>query len=198
MLVHVSSEYVFDGRHPGPIPEDAPPAPLSVYGRSKAAGDAFATAVERHYLVRTTWLVGNGGNFVRTMASLADRGICPSVVDDQIGRLTFADGLAAGIAHLLRTGAPFGAYNLTAAGEPASWAEVAREVFRLRGRDPDDVRHVSTAEYYAGRSGIAPRPANSVLDLGKIRATGFEPREWRAALREYLSREEAQAPRSSA
>ena len=101
MLVHLSSEYVFDGRHPGPIPEDSPPAPLSVYGRSKAAGDRFASTVARHYLVRTTWLVGEGGNFVRTMASLADRGISPAVVDDQIGRLTFAADLAAGIAHLL-------------------------------------------------------------------------------------------------
>jgi dTDP-4-dehydrorhamnose reductase len=198
VLVHVSSEYVFDGRHPGPVPEDAPPSPLSVYGRSKAAGDRYASAVERHYLVRTTWLVGEGGNFVRTMASLADRGIAPAVVDDQIGRLTFAADLAAGIAHLHRTRAPFGTYNLTGAGEPASWADVAREVFRLRGRSPDDVTPVSTAEYYAGKSGIAPRPLNSVLDLAKIRAAGFEPRDWRVALPDYLGRQEAQAPRSSA
>jgi dTDP-4-dehydrorhamnose 3,5-epimerase len=198
VLVHVSSEYVFDGRYPGPIPEDVPPSPLSVYGRSKAAGDAFAATVDRHYLVRTTWLVGNGGNFVRTMASLAHRGSCPAVVDDQIGRLTFAADLAAGIAHLQRTAAPFGTYNLTGGGEPASWADVAREVFRLRGRAPDDVRRVSTAEYYAGKAGIAPRPANSVLDLTKIRAAGFEPQDWRIGLGEYLGRQAAQAPRSSA
>lgn len=186
VLVHVSSEYVFDGRHAGSIPEDAEPSPLSAYGRSKAAGDRFAAAVDRHYLVRTTWLVGEGRNFVRTMASLADRGVAPSVVDDQIGRLTFAAELAAGIAHLVRAGAPFGTYNLTGAGEPASWADVAAEVFRLRGRSADDVRRVSTDEYYAGRAGIAPRPLNSVLDLTKIRSTGFEPRDWRVALAEYL------------
>lgn len=198
VLVHLSSEYVFDGRHDGPVPEDAAPSPLSAYGRSKAAGDRFASAVARHYLVRTTWLVGEGRNFVGTMASLAGRGASPSVVDDQIGRLTFATDLAAGIAHLVRTGAPFGTYNLTGGGEPASWADVAREVFRLSGRDPDDVRRVSTAEYDAGKPGIAPRPANSVLDLSRLRATGFEPPDWRVALADYLGRTAAQAPRSSA
>jgi dTDP-4-dehydrorhamnose 3,5-epimerase len=196
VLVHLSTEYVFDGRSAGPIPEDAPPSPLSAYGRSKAAGDRFASAVDRHYVVRTTWLVGEGRNFVRTMAALADSGASPSVVDDQIGRLTFATDLAAGIAHLLRTGAPFGTYNLTGGGEPASWADVAAEVFRLRGRSADDVRRVSTAEYDAGRSGVAPRPANSVLDLTKIRSAGFEPRDWREALADHLRSD--QAPRSSA
>jgi dTDP-4-dehydrorhamnose reductase len=186
VLVHVSSEYVFDGRHDGPIPEDAAPSPLSVYGRSKAAGDGFAAAVDRHYLLRTTWLVGDGGNFVRTMAALAGRGISPSVVDDQIGRLTFATDLAAGIAHLLRTRAPYGTYNATGAGDPASWADVAAEVFRLCGRDPGDVRRVSTEEYFAGKPGIARRPLNGVLDLSKLQAAGFSPPDWRVALAEYL------------
>lgn len=207
VLVHVSSEYVFDGRAARPIPEDAPPSPLSAYGRSKAAGDRFASSVDRHYLVRTTWLVGEGRNFVRTMASLADRGVSPAVVDDQIGRLTLATELAAGIAHLVRTGAPFGTYNLTGDGDPGSWADVAGEVFRLRGRSAADVRRVSTAEYTAGRTGVAPRPANGVLDLAKIRATGFRPRDWREALAEYLRSDPVcrlgpgsagQAPRTSA
>lgn len=191
VLVHVSTEYVFDGRHDGPIPEDAPLSPLSVYGRSKAAGDRFASGIERHYVVRTSWLVGEGGNFVRTMASLADRGSCPAVVDDQIGRPTCAADLAAGIAHLLRSGASFGTYNLTGAGEPASWADVAAEVFRLRGRPPGDVRRVSTAEYFAGKEGIAQRPPNSVLDLTRIRSAGFEPRDWRTGLVEYLTTDPA-------
>jgi dTDP-4-dehydrorhamnose reductase len=185
-LVHVSSEYVFDGRHEGPIPEDHPPSPLSVYGRSKADGDACATAIERHFLVRTTWLVGEGGNFVRTMVGLADRGISPSVVDDQIGRLTFARDLAAGIRHLVASGAPYGTYNLTGDGEPASWADVAAAVFTARGRSADDVRRVSTTEYFAGRTGIAPRPLNSVLDLTRIHGVGFRPRNWPDALGAYL------------
>ena len=186
-LVHVSSEYVFDGRHKGPMPEDLEPSPLSVYGRSKADGDRKASKTERHYLIRTTWVVGDGNNFVRTMTSLADRGIAPSVVDDQVGRPTFATDLAAGIAHLLGTGAPFGTYNLTCDGEPASWADLAEAVFEARGRRSDDVTRVSTAEYFAGTPTAAVRPLNSVLDLSKITATGFRPRDWRAALVEYLA-----------
>ncbi|NEK84272.1 NAD(P)-dependent oxidoreductase [Blastococcus saxobsidens] len=186
-LVHISSEYVFDGSHPGPIPEDLPPSPLSAYGRSKADGDARAAAIERHWLLRTTWLVGEGGNFVRTMAGLADRGISPSVVDDQIGRLTDARDLAAGIRHLVGTGAPYGTYNLTGAGEPGSWADVAAAVFTARGRSADDVTRVSTEEYFAGRTGIAPRPLNSVLDLAKLSATGWRTRPWRESLQEYLA-----------
>ncbi|MDK3256120.1 SDR family oxidoreductase [Blastococcus capsensis] len=185
-LVHISSEYVFDGRHDGAIPENVPPSPLSVYGRSKADGDARATAIERHWLVRTTWVVGEGGNFVRTMASLADRGISPSVVDDQIGRLTLTADLAAGIRHLVETGAPYGTYNLTGDGEAGSWADVAELVFTARGRAAADVTSVSTAEYFAGKTGIAPRPLNSVLDLTRIRAAGFGPRDWRKALAAYL------------
>jgi dTDP-4-dehydrorhamnose reductase len=105
-LVHISSEYVFDGKHEGPMPEDWPANPLSVYGQSKADGDTQASHVTKHYLVRTTWVVGDGGNFVRTMAGLADRGVSPTVVDDQIGRPTFTADLAAGIAHLVRNRAP--------------------------------------------------------------------------------------------
>jgi dTDP-4-dehydrorhamnose 3,5-epimerase len=185
-LVHLSSEYVFDGKHDGPMPEDWPPNPLSVYGQSKADGDVQAGHVTKHYLVRTTWVVGDGGNFVRTMAGLADRGVSPTVVDDQIGRPTFATDLAAGIAHLLRTPAPYGTYNLTNSGEPASWADVAAAVFSARGRSADDVGRTSTAAYVADKPQAAVRPLNSVLDLAKITATGFVPRDWRTALAEYL------------
>lgn len=186
-LVHISSEYVFDGAHDGPHPEDWPAHPLSVYGQSKADGDVQAGHVTKHYLVRTTWVVGDGGNFVRTMAGLADRGVSPTVVDDQIGRLTFTADLAGGIAHLLRTRAPYGTYNLTNSGEPASWADVAAAVFVARGRSPEDVGRTSTAKYFADRPQAAVRPRNSVLDLSKITAAGFTPREWRTALAEYLS-----------
>ena len=105
-LVHLSTEYVFDGAPPGPIPEDAPLSPLSAYGASKAAGELAATLAPRHYVVRTSWVVGEGGNFVRTMAGLAARGVSPTVVADQIGRPTFADDLAAGMVALL--GGPVG------------------------------------------------------------------------------------------
>jgi dTDP-4-dehydrorhamnose reductase len=185
-LVHVSTDYVFDGRHEGPIPEDLPLSPLSVYGESKADGELHLASTERYYLLRTAWVVGEGGNFVRTMASLADRGVQPAVVDDQVGRPTFTTDLAAGIHHLLDTAAPFGTYNLTNEGDPVCWADLAAAVFETRGRTADDVRRVSTEEYFADKPGIAPRPRNSVLDLSKITATGFQPRDWRPALREYL------------
>lgn len=187
VLVHVSSEYVFDGEHEGPHPEDWPVNPLSVYGQSKADGDMHAGHVTKHYLIRTTWVAGEGGNFVRTMAGLADRGVSPTVVADQIGRPTFTADLAAGIAHLLDTGAPFGTYNLTNAGEPVSWADVAAAVFEARGRSADDVTRVSTGEYFAGKACFAPRPLNSVLDLVKIVAAGFQPRDWRDGLADFLA-----------
>jgi dTDP-4-dehydrorhamnose 3,5-epimerase len=187
ILVHISSEYVFDGRRDGPHPEDWPANPLSVYGHSKADGDTQAGYVTKHYLVRTTWVAGDGNNFIRTMAGLADRGVTPTVVDDQIGRPTFAADLAAGIAHLVRARAPFGTYNLTNDGEPVSWADVASAVFAARGRSTDDVLPTSTEAYFADMSQAAVRPLNSVLDLSKITAAGFQPRDWRAALSEYVS-----------
>jgi dTDP-4-dehydrorhamnose 3,5-epimerase len=181
-LVHVSTDYVFDGAaeiHS----EDEPFSPLGVYGQSKAAGDLCVCALPRHYLVRTSWVVGDGHNFVKTMARLADTGVEPAVIDDQIGRLTFAGDLAAGIAHLVGTGAPYGTYNLSGDGPPQSWADIADAVFAARGRGA--VRRVSTEEYGAGKA-MAPRPRNSVLDLAKITAAGFRPPDGRAALAEYL------------
>jgi len=187
-LVHVSSDYVFDGTNPDAYTETAPFAPLGVYGQTKAAGDAVAATAVRHYIVRTSWVIGEGKNFVRTMASLAERGIDPKVVDDQRGRLTFTSDIAAGIAHLLASNAPFGTYNLTGAGEPMTWAEVARDVFSLTGHDPARVTGVSTEEYFASAAGpISPRPRNSVLDLTKIRAAGFEPADARALLARTLA-----------
>ncbi len=186
VLVHISSEYVFDGTYPGPIPEGVLPSPLSVYGRSKADGDRVAVTAARHYLIRTTWVVGEGRNFVRTMASLADRGIRPAVVADQVGRPTFTRDLAAGIRHLVTSGAPYGTYNLTCEGSAASWADVAAAVFELRGRRPEDVRRVSTSDYFADKPHAAPRPLNSVLDLSKLASTGFRSRDWRPALAEYV------------
>ncbi|WP_029146203.1 dTDP-4-dehydrorhamnose reductase [Microbacterium luticocti] len=187
-LVHVSSDYVFDGTLDRPYREDDPVCPLGVYGQTKAAGDAVVATAPRHYIVRTSWVIGDGKNFVHTMASLADRGIDPRVVDDQIGRPTFTDDLARGIRHLLDTSAPYGVYNLTSTGEPASWAQIARQVFTLTGHDPARVTGVSTEDYFAQASGpVAPRPRNSVLDLGKIAQTGFIPTDAVAGLQAYLA-----------
>lgn len=183
-LVHVSSDYVFDGvveMHT----EDEPFSPLSVYGATKAAGDSLVMTLPDYYVVRTSWVIGDGKNFVRTMESLAARGVSPRVVNDQFGRLTFAADLAAGIAHLLAVRPAVGTYNLTNDGPVKSWFEIARDVFALSGRDPADVAPQSTAEFGAGKV-VAPRPVHSGLGLDKIKSVGFVPRDAGGALREYL------------
>ncbi|MBS1672472.1 MAG: bifunctional dTDP-4-dehydrorhamnose 3,5-epimerase family protein/NAD(P)-dependent oxidoreductase [Actinobacteria bacterium] len=187
-LVHVSSDYVFDGTADRPYREDDALAPLGVYGQTKAAGDVAVATTPRHYILRTSWVIGEGKNFVRTMASLAERGIDPTVVDDQTGRLTFTADIARAIVHLLRVEAPHGVYNVTGSGEPATWAEIAGEVFATTGHDAGRVSGVSTQEYFAAATGpVASRPAWSVLDLGRIESTGFATRDFRTTLREYLS-----------
>ncbi|MFA4840783.1 MAG: bifunctional dTDP-4-dehydrorhamnose 3,5-epimerase family protein/NAD(P)-dependent oxidoreductase [Agrococcus sp.] len=185
-LVHVSSDYVFDGSRE-PHDEREPLSPLGVYGQSKAAGDLAIAVAPRHYVLRTSWVVGDGKNFIATMASLAERGIDPSVVGDQVGRLTFASELARAIDHLLAAGAPFGTYNVSNGGEPASWADIAKRVFDRAGHDASRVTPVTTEEYYAGKDGIAPRPLRSALDLAKLEATGFAPRPQLEMLDEYVA-----------
>ncbi len=188
LLVHVSSDYVFDGTRQVHEESEAL-SPLGVYGQTKAAGDELVQTLPQHYVVRTSWVVGAGANFVDTMVKLAERGIAPSVVDDQVGRLTFTRDLAAGIDHLIRTRPEAGVYNLSCAGEPSSWAGIAAEVFERSGHEASRVTPVSTEAYYADKGGtanIAPRPAHSTLDLAKIQATGFSPRDWREALAEHL------------
>ncbi len=191
VLVHFSSDYVYDGTIAEHTERESV-APLGVYGQTKAAGDALVATWQDHYIVRTSWVVGEGKNFVRTMASLAERGVDPAVVDDQIGRLTFADDLAAVTEHLLRVRPEPGVYHLSTEGEPLSWAGIARNVFAATGHDPERVSATSTAEFYAaqeraeGDGTISPRPRSSVLDLSRIRATGFAPRDQIVALRAYL------------
>jgi len=186
-LVHISSDYVFDGALDRPYREDDAFTPLGVYGQTKAAGDAIVATSPRHYIVRTSWVIGDGKNFVQTMAVLARRGVDPEVVDDQVGRLTFTADLARGIRHLIDGGAPFGTYNLTGGGAMMSWAGVARRVFDLTGHDSGRVQPVTTEEYYSEATGpAAPRPLNSVLDLAKIEATGFVPSDSGEALANYL------------
>ena len=118
----------------------------------------WSATVPRHYLLRTSWVIGEGKNFVATMASLADRGIAPSVVADQFGRLTFTDEIVAAIDHLLAVEAPYGTYNVSNGGPVTSWAEVAKAVYAGRGQDPAAVTEV-TAEAYGARQGPGPAAA---------------------------------------
>ncbi len=192
-LVHVSSDYVFDGTREL-HDEGEPLSPLSVYGQSKAAGDLAVAGCPAHYVLRSSWVIGDGRNFVRTMWGLSDRVAAGeldrvTVVDDQEGRLTFADQMAAAIMHLLDGRASYGTYDCTGSGAVRTWADVARATFDAANGNGDAVVPVSTAEYYAGAAGpVAPRPAHSALDLSKLEATGFTPRDWEDELAEYLGR----------
>ncbi len=186
-LVHISTDYVFDGTKT-PHVEGEPFSPLSVYGASKAAGDLLVSQVNNHYILRTSWVIGDGKNFVRTMLDLAQKGVNPSVVNDQIGRLTFTAVLVGAIGHLLSKSAEFGTYNVSNDGTPASWADITREIFKAAELS-NSVTDITTAEYYEDKPEVARRPHNSELDLSKIKATGFSPTDWHEDLQQYISKE---------
>jgi dTDP-4-dehydrorhamnose 3,5-epimerase/reductase len=184
-LIHVSTDHVFDGTKDGGYTEADALCPANAYGTSKAAGDLAVGIVPKHYLLRTSRVIGEGENFVRTMRSLAAQGERATVVADQVGRLTFTKDLVRAIVHLRNSGAPYGTYNVTNAGAPASWADVARRVYERSGRPVADVMNTTTEQSLAGGQ-AAPPPRNSVLDLSKLEATGFSPSDQWEALDEYL------------
>lgn len=188
-LVHVSTDYVFDGSLPlgQEYTADAPVAPLGVYGQSKAAGEMAARSVARHYIVRTSWVMGDGKNFVEIMKSLAERGVDPTVVADQHGRPTFTEDLAAAVLHLVSAGCDYGTYHVSNTGDVVTWSELAKSVFEAVGHDPARVIPVSTADYFAKAEIFAPRPTNSAMDLSKIMEAGFTPRDYKKALMDYLA-----------
>ncbi|MDB5161606.1 MAG: dTDP-4-dehydrorhamnose reductase [Candidatus Saccharibacteria bacterium] len=194
ILVGISTDYVYDGTKEAHT-EDEPFSPLGVYGQSKAAGDIVVAAVPKHYTIRTSWVVGDGNNFVKTMAKLAADGINPAVVDDQFGRPSFTKDIAEGIRHLLETNAPYGTYNLSNDGDAISWRGLAQSVFELTGNDPERVGVQTTDEFIAKKiadgSPVSPRPLQSTLDLAKIKNAGFAPRRWDTALREYLEQQQS-------
>lgn len=183
-LVNISSDYVFDGTRQIHT-EDEPLAPLGTYGASKAAGDAIVATWQRHYTIRTSWVIGDGPNFVRTMVDLARRGASPAVVDDQFGRLTFAEDLAEAIVHLLHSHAPFGTYNVTNDGPSQSWFEIATQVFDAVNAG-GAVSPTSTAAYASGKN-LAPRPRHSTLDLRRLESTGLVMPHATQRLRGFLT-----------
>lgn len=184
-LLHLSTDYVFDGSGTSPYPVDAAVAPRSAYGRTKAAGErAVAAAGGDATTVRTAWVYDRTGrNFVTTMQRLSAERPTVSVVDDQIGAPTWAVDLAAGLVALgSRADAVPPVLHYTNSGS-ASWYEVARAVFEEIGADPGRVQPTTSAEM----ARPAPRPAYSVLDLSAWTTAGLpEPRPWRAALHEAL------------
>ena len=192
ILVHVSSDYVFDGST-SPHTENEDVAPLGVYGQAKAAGDIAASVAPKYYIMRTHALIGDGPNFVRTMLGLAGRDISPTVVGDQITRLTFTPTLVDAIDHLLTTQAAYGIYNLSNDGEPASWADITRTIFTEAGRDDLTVTDTTTEEYFKSKPHVSPRPLRSFFDLNKIRQTGFVLPQWRDELHNYIQQEQSNA-----
>ncbi len=185
-LIHISTECVFDGTKDGAYTEADALCPVNAFGTSKAAGDLAVGVVPKHYLLRTSRVIGEGKNFVRILRSLAERGVQPTIVADQVGRLTFTEDLVAAIVHLRNSGAPYGTYNATNTGQPGSWADIARRVYEHAGRQTSEIMDTTTAEYLLSRQAAA-RPRNSVLDLSKLEATGFSPRDQWEALEEYLT-----------
>ncbi len=183
-LVHVSSDYVLRGDHTGEAGVDAPVDPLGAYGTGKAASELAARLAPRHYVVRTSWVFGDGPNFVRTMRRLAAERDEVRVVDDQHGRPTSATDLAAAIAGLVERSAPSGVYHATGSGDVVSWAGFAAQV--LAG-SACAVVPVTSAEHAATAAvAPAPRPVNSTLSLAALAAVGIEMRDWRTALAEHL------------
>lgn len=184
-LVHLSTDYVFDGAKGAPYREDDARAPLSVYGRSKAAGeDAVLQSGAAAAILRTSWVfAGHGRNFVRTMLRLAETQDTLRVVGDQVGRPTWARDVAQASLDAtlrLRAGGAHGVFHFAGAGE-ASWAEFAEAIFAAaaaRGAKSARVERVTTAAFGAK----AARPADSRLDTTKIEALGAQPRPWREAL----------------
>ncbi|MGH0036891.1 MAG: dTDP-4-dehydrorhamnose reductase [Myxococcota bacterium] len=187
-FAHVSTDFVFDGAARAPYPETAAPHPLGAYGRTKRAGEeAVLEAHDRALVVRTSWVYGPGPNFVRTMIREADkraRGEVAtplSVVADQRGRPTYSADLARALLDLLAADAT-GIVHFANEGE-ASWWELARESLDLAGFAGVPIERIGARDYVRA----APTPMYSVLDLGRARSFGVEPRPWREALADYLA-----------
>jgi dTDP-4-dehydrorhamnose reductase len=170
-FVHVSTDYVFDGDAGEPYAEDAPLAPRSAYGRTKAAGEwAVRAEAPDHLVVRTAWLYGaRGGCFPKTMARLAAERDRLAVVDDQVGQPTWTRDLADLIVRMVEAGAPAGTYHGTASGQ-TSWFGFTQRIVAATGHDTS-VEPTTSAAFPRP----APRPAYSVLGHEALRAVGVEP-----------------------
>lgn len=183
-LVYVSTDYVFDGTIDGVYEVDNAANPQNVYGKSKLMGENIVrSTVENHFIVRTSWVFGNGGNFVRTMLKLGKVRESVTVVSDQTGSPTYAGDLAKLIVQMAQTDR-YGTYHATNEGF-CTWAGFAEEIFRMAGL-PAKVVPVTTAEYGAK----AKRPLNARLSKRKLIANGFERLpDWQDALGRYIAKE---------
>lgn len=182
-LIHISTDYVFDGTERAPYAENSKPSPCSAYGRTKFHGEQAVLKHPQAFVVRTAWLYGAAGrNFVKTMLGLERSQESLSVVSDQVGQPTWSRDLAAQIILLGGSAAEPGVYHGTNSGT-TSWYGFTREIFRLIGADPDRIRPTTTDAFPRP----APRPAYSVLGHGRWAQQGLPAmRPWDAALEEAL------------
>ena len=182
-LVHISTDYVFDGSKKTPLVENDPIGPKSAYGKTKLEGEKFIEEIlDKYFILRTAWLYGlNGPNFVKTMLALTESYDEVTVVYDQVGSPTYTHDLALAISELLESD-KYGIYHLTNAGE-CSWYEYCMEFYALAGKDTK-VKPVTTEEFPRP----APRPHYSVLSNEKWIKAGFTPmRSYKEALKDYLN-----------
>ena len=147
----------------------------------------MVSLVPKHYIMRVSWVVGDGHNMPKTMKNLADMRINPKVVNDQFGRLTFASEIARATKYFLDNKVAYGLYNVSNDGPVKSWYEIAADVFEYAGHDRNRVQPISTEEYAASKPGFAPRPLNSDMDLSKLRQTGFTPSDYTGLLKDYVN-----------
>ena len=182
-LLHVSTDYVFNGQARVPYPEDQPTAPLGIYGQSKLQGELAVSEINpSHYIVRTSWLYGpHGNNFLKTMLRLADQGKSLTITTEQTGSPTSTLDLADALLKLLEIQAPYGIYHFSNTGQ-TTWHGFAQEIFR-QTHQLDQVQLAETDEYPT----FAQRPKYSVLDTNKITQTLQQPiRSWQEALTEVI------------
>jgi dTDP-4-dehydrorhamnose reductase len=185
-LMHISTDYVFDGHATKPYTEFDTPDPKAVYGKTKLAGENFVKEFAKDYfIIRTAWLYGDGKNFVKTMLGLSENHDKVTVVGDQFGSPTSADELAKAIAYLLPTD-NYGLFHGTCEGI-TNWADFTREIYRLAGKSTK-VQTVTTDEYDKNTNGIqAPRPAYSVLENYMLKlTTNHMFADWEKAIAEYI------------
>lgn len=184
-MFHISTDYVFAGDAVKPYTEFDTPDPKSMYGSTKLAGENFVKEFsDRHFIVRTAWLYGDGKNFVRTMLRLSENNDVVNVVSDQVGSPTSTKVLADIIDNLIFTD-NYGTFHGTCEGV-CSWAEFTEEIFRLKGI-ATKVKKITSEEYGAMYPAAAKRPAYSVLDNYMLRlTTGYMAQNWREAIKKYL------------
>ncbi len=196
LLVHYSTDYVFDGSGSRPWTEADTPAPLSVYGRTKLEGEqAIQSACPHHLIFRTSWVyAARGGNFAKTMLRLAQERERLTVIDDQFGAPTGADLLADVTAHairqVLKRPDDAGLYHLTASGE-TSWHGYAKHVLAQAGRAQEDIKIIAKEVVAVPTSAFptpAMRPLNSRLDTGKLQTTfGLSLPHWQLGVDRMLA-----------